>query len=366
MNNGKKAISGKQATKKSVSVPNDGLGKRIGAGIIGILLVVVIIVVAWEGLAPKYLINFDGDKLKQDDLIYDIYQTEMIGAQMASIYQQFGYTTDYWNMDNGDGTTTQTSLANEAAQGYIYNRILYAKAVEEGYEATDEEKKSAEDTAKEAIEALTEDKGNKLGLTTEVLTQRTLEESVVDRYKQDMIDSFDIDDEGIKAGVDYETYHGYNVEYFYVPTTTTNDDGETVDVENKDALHADLEAALTKGQTSGDWSKVIDAEDENATVKYATKVLTPDSETFSEELTAKIFAMANNAETGIVEEENGYYAIRMIDNDDHSEYDKAVEQAISDAEEDAFTEYYNGLYEEHDIKVYDKNWSSIVFGSITV
>ena len=157
--------------------------------------------------------------------MYDIYQTEVIGSQMASLYSQFGYTQDYWNMDNGDGTTTQDTLKSQTIDNYLYNRIIYAEAVAQGYEATEDEKTQAAETAAKSIEELTADKASKLGLTKDLLTEKALEELVVSRYKTDTVESLDINDDEIKAGVDYDTYRGYSVQYFFAPTTTTNDAG---------------------------------------------------------------------------------------------------------------------------------------------
>lgn len=347
--------------KKLAMAASEGLLGKILAGIAIIALVAVLAGVAWESLKPTYLLSYDGEKLQQKDLIYDIYQVENVGAQMASIYEQFGSTDDYWNMDNGDGTTTQDSLAEEAFEGYVYNRVLYAKALEEGYEATEEERAASEEAADNTIAALTEKKAKKLGLTKEVLTERDLQETVVERFKQDKIASFEIDKEAIREGVDYEEHHGYKIEYFYV--TTKDADGNKI--EDTDSLKKALTDTISKAGQSDDWSTVI-GEDETSDVKYATKVLTPDSETFSEDVLKMVFAMENGENTGVLEDDNSMYAIRMIDNDDHSEYESAVESEISDAEESAFADYYQALREEHEAIMYDKNWKKVVFGSVTL
>ena len=67
VNSGKKAMNGTKQSKKKTKnyIPAGGIGKRIGAGIIILLLVAVIGIVAWEGLAPKYLLSVNGDKLSK-------------------------------------------------------------------------------------------------------------------------------------------------------------------------------------------------------------------------------------------------------------------------------------------------------------
>ena len=367
MNNGKKAIAGKNKVKKNTNTaPTTGLGKKIVAGVIIALLAVMIGVVAWEGLAPKYLLSVNGEKLKEQDLMYEIYQTEGLGAQMASLYAQFGYTEDYWTMVNEDGTTTQDSLKQQTIENYLYNRILYTKAVENGYEATEDEKKEAKDAADNEIKNLTEKKAKELGLTKELIAQKELEASVVGRYKQDTIDGLNIDKDKVKAGVDYNTYRGYNVEYFYASTTKTDDKGETVAVEDKTKVYNELETVLETAKTSDDWNKIVDSKDKDAVVSYNTEVVTSDDDSFSEDVMKKIVAMQNGDVTQIIEEEDGYYVFRMVNNDDPQKYEEEVKNAISNAEEEAFNDVYKKLYEDYKIKVYDKNWSSIVFGTVTL
>ncbi|MEG2440161.1 MAG: hypothetical protein RSB37_01500 [Acetivibrio sp.] len=366
MNSGKKAIKGEIKTKvKKNTTPTFGIGKKISVGIVSVLVIIILAAVMWEGMAPKYLLAFDGEKLKKEDFMYDIYQAEGIGSQMAQMYAQFGYTEDYFTMDNGDGTTTQDTLRQQTIDSYVYNRVLYGAAVEAGYKETEEEKKKAAETAEKEIKMLTEKKAKKLGLTKENITERELQETVVARYKQDKVDAFDIDDAGIKAGVDYDTYRGYELEYFFVPTTETNEAGENVAVTDKEALRKELQTVFEKAG-SGDWSKVIDSKDEKAVVKYGTKTITKEEEAFPADLTSKLMAMNNNEIMDIVEAEDGYYAFRMVNNDSPEQYNTKVEESISAEEEAQFKGVYEELKAKYEIKEYDKNWKSIVFGTVTL
>lgn len=352
--------------KKKTTVATGGVGKKIAVGIILVAVVIMVAGVAWEGLAPKYLLAVNGEKLKEQDLMYDIYQSEGMGAQMANLYAQLGYTQDYWTMVNEDGTSTQDSLKEQTIDNYLWQRILYKEAVENGYEATEDETEEAKKAAKETIESLTEEKAKELGLTEALLTTKELEQSVIGRYKEDKIDELNIDTQKAKDSVDYDTYRGYNIEYFYAATTTTNEAGESVPVEDKTKVYDELESTLKTAKEAKDWSKVIDSEDKDALVSYKTNILTSEDETFSEDLMKKLLKMENGDTTEILEEEDGYYVFRMVNNDDPEEYDKAVDEAISTAEEDAFNEVYQKLYDEYEIKVYDKNWKNIVFGTVTL
>ena len=142
--------------------------------------------------------------------------------------------------------------------------------------------------------------------------------------------------------------------------------GETQAVADKTSVYSELETVLDKAKDSDDWSKVVDSKDENAVVSYKTGILTEKDETFSEDIMKKIVAMENGDVSEIVEAEGGYYVFRMVDNNDPSKYDTAVEDAITEAEDTGFNEVYAGLKAKYKIKQYDANWSDIVFGTVTL
>lgn len=367
VNSSKKTL--KNQNKKEPRRPlaeSTGIGKKIAGGICVAVVLLVIVIVAVEGLTPKYLMEIDGKKLKKEDLMYEIYEAESLGAYMANMYTQFGYSADeYWTMDMGDGTTAQDSLKNDVIESAAETAVLYGEAKKEDYEPTEEEVKEASEEADRIIEELTEEKAKKIGLTKDFLTEQLEKQAIAERYKQDKIDGLDIDDEAIKAEIDYDTYRGYEVEYFYVSATTTDEEGNSLDAENKDSLKEELNAVVSKAEESDDWSKVIDSEDKDAVVSYHTETLVKgDSDNFGEDFMNKVMALKNGDVSEVIEvEADGYYVVRMKDNDSKSEYDTAVEEAITAKENEEFETLYDAMYEKHSVKVYDKNWSSIVFGT---
>lgn len=367
MNSSKKALKndGKKEPKRPLA-ESTGMGKKIAGGVCAAILAIVIIVVAVEGLTPKYLMEIDGEKLKKEDLMYEIYEAESLGAYMANMYTQFGYgPQDYWTMDMGDGTTAQDSMKTEVIESAAETAVLYGEAKGEGYTPTEEETTKANEEADRIIEEVTAEKAKKIGLTKDYLVERLEKQAVADRYRQEKIDALDIDDEAIKAGIDYETYRGYEVEYFHVSTTTTDEEGNSVDAADKDSLKAELEAVAAKAKEIEDWSTVIDSADENQKVTYQTETFVKgDSDNYGEDFMNKVMALGNGDVSDVIEVEgDGCYVVRMKNNEAQSEYETAVEEAITNKENEEFEIIYNELYEKHSVKVIDKNWSEIVFGT---
>ena len=63
------------------------------------------------------------------------------------------------------------------------------------------------------------------------MTKNTL----ANRYEQDIIDTFDIDEEAIKAEFDYEEYRQYDIEYLNISTVVYDEEkGSNVPVSEDD------------------------------------------------------------------------------------------------------------------------------------
>lgn len=360
---------------------NSGTGalstsKLAGIIVVAVLLVATIGMIIWENLRPVYLLDIDGEKYKQKDVMYEIYEAEQTGSMMANLYAQLGYTDDYWTMSlDESGATGATNAAAEAREAALMQLILYKEAKEAGYEATEEEKTKASEDAESTLKNMEDAQKKATGFTKESLTKVYTEYAVTERYKQDQIDGLDIDDEAIKAEISYDQYKGYKIEYFYVSTNTTDDAGNTAAMDDaaKKKAYEELETVLKSAEGTDDWSKVIDAEDKDATVSYSSETHTSeelsDAENpiYSAEIDAAILKMENKGVSEIVEvAEDGYYVFRMVDNNSSEKYDEAVETAITDAENEAFEEHYEKMLEKYEIKTYESNWEKLPFGSITI
>lgn len=375
-NKNKKTDNSRQYRPSGSGTGTLSTGKIIGIIAAAVLLAAIIGMVVWENLRPVYLLNIDGEKYKQKDLIYEIYEAEQTGSMMANLYAQLGYADDYWTMSlDESGTTGAANAAAEARQAALQQMLLYKEATKAGYEATEEEKTKASEDAESTLKNMEDAQKKATGFTKESLTKIYTEYAVTARYKQDQIDGLDIDDEAIKAEINYDQYKGYKIEYFHVSTNTTDDAGNAAAMDDaaKKKAYEELEKVLKSAKGADDWSKVIDAEDKDAVVSYSTETLTSeelsDAENpiYSAEIDAAILKMENNGISEIVEvAEDGYYVFRMADNNSPEKYDEAVETAITDAENEAFNELYQKMQEKHEIKTYESNWEKLPFGSITM
>lgn len=361
MNKSKKAIKGPQGAPKQQKQTNPKLWIAIAATLSVILLGTIL----FDQFYKRTIMTIDGDKYYMEDLNYYFYSVE---SQYDYYNQIFGGT--YWDMsyDQTSGLTVRDLAKQEAVDTAVFNEIMYRDAVANGYNLTEEEKSSvATDVESLMNEVLTPDQLKKNEFTNESLTDILNRTKLANRYRTDIIDSLDIDDEGIKAGINKDEYRQYDIEYLFIPTQTTDADGNNVALgeAEKTAAYDKIKAAAEKAAQTEDWSTLV-PEGEEDLVYRESSFLAKDT-MFSEEFKAVMMAMENDAVSDIYEEENGYYVVRMQNNNSTKSYDNAVEQAITEAENKAFETYYKDeIQPKYEVDFNENYIKSIRLGSLTI
>ncbi|HHX11863.1 MAG TPA: hypothetical protein GX731_03505, partial [Clostridiales bacterium] len=179
-----------------------------------VLLVALIASLLFDQFYKRTLVTIEGDKYYQEDLAYYIY-----GIESTYDYYDQMFGGQYWDMvvDQNTGATTRDMAMQEAINSSLFTEILYRDASSNGYSLTIEEKATVAENvdtllAGQMPEAVIKKNDFTEGYLTDVLSKTTL----VNRYRQDIIDALDIDDEGIKAEIDFEEYRQYDIEYIFI------------------------------------------------------------------------------------------------------------------------------------------------------
>lgn len=331
-----------------------------------VLFVILAVAMLFDQLYESTLLTIDGDKYKMNKLSYYFYTVE---SQYDYYDQMFGGGGTYWDMtyDEATGSTVRDEAKTEAVDAAFYNEILYREAIAEGYSLTTEEEATAatnvDTLLKEQIPAAVVKKNN---FTKKTLTDIINKSTLVTRYRQDKIDAQDIDDEALKAGVNYDDYRQYDIEYINISTKTTDEDGNSVDLtaDEKTAAYDKINGIYASAKTTEDWSKLLPTDETELTYKSTNFVAS--GTTFSEEFENMMMGMENGAISDIYEDTTGYYVVRMINNNSSESYDAAVEQAISTAENEAFTKIYNDIKTKYETTTNEKALKSLSMGTITL
>jgi foldase protein PrsA len=330
-----------------------------------ILVVALVGGLLFDQLYESTLFKINNEKYKLSDLAYYFYNVE---SEYNYYDQMFGGGGAYWDMSFDDeGTTVREQAKQAAIDTAISSEILYKEAVSADYTLTDEEKETISTNVTTLLDSqLTESVIKRNHFTKKSLTDVLTKTTLGARYRQDKIDAFDIDDEAIKAGINYDEYRQYDIEYLYISTQTTDEEGNTVALsdEEKTAAYDKINAVYESAKTSDDWSTLI-ADDEEELTYQDTNFLESGT-TFSEDFEKMMMGMENDAVSEIYEDETGYYIVRMKDNDSSESYDTAVENAITTEENKQFNALYEEIKAKYDIEKNEKAIKGLNMGSLTI
>lgn len=369
-----------QTAGGSVGISARAVLLTIGA----IVVVLACVYVAYDQLRTKVIMTVEGtngtkDEYSINDLGYYIYEGESQGEQMASLYSQiYGEGYDYWNAEADDnGNTNATLLADNIVTEATEDFILYRSALDNGYEATEEDKTTAQDNTNTALEGMSGKQKMIAGLSEDDVYNVLLMQTVGERYKKDVITSLDLDYDEITKDITKKDYKQYDFEYYYVSTegTETDEDGNTVEL-TKDEIAAKKEIMDNFAKTvesAEDFSTVLGTdEDGNAVTSNEDGVeYTAEGQMIAKDGFAGLDKYIKKMKVGEVSDvlkgKDGYYIIKLTDNTSTESYDNALSQAKETAEEEAFDEEYTSNIEpDYTVNVDYDIWDNIAVGSYSI
>lgn len=309
------------------------------------------------------VVTINDEKLNMQDMMYFIYAMEAQGQMYAQYYP------GYWDMEYSAGVTMRDQMKQSVMDAAEMWEILYLKAQDAKYTLTDDEKKTLSDNVDSILTSIKDDTERlKLtGFTKENLTAAQEKLQIANKYYDSVIEGLDIDKDEITATVDKEKYRQYNTEYLYAATTKVDESYNQVDLtdEEKAAAKTAITKALEDVKAGKAFADIVAADD---TITTSTLNFVKDDGKADEAYQAAALNLENDAVTdGIIETTSGYYIIKMTDNNSTESYDTAVTDAITQAQNDAFTtKYENEIKPEFKITVNNEAWDKIVMGETTI
>lgn len=356
------------------------------------VIVVLIALICWEDLHPRVIYTVNGENVYLSDMMYDIATQEAYGQQMDQYYSQMG--NSFWTYDN-DGMTQAEVLKDNILESSMETSMLYTEAVNAGYTLTDEEISSIESKASTEFDQFTPDMKKRTGLTKDKIVEILKKQSIADKYKDAWIETFNIDKEKITSTVSPEEYRQYDIQYYYIPYTSTDEEGNTVEMtpDERKAAKKELKASYNDIFGLEDFSTYVDnATDEaaqDASTPTATPVPgpkapegsriqfkeanilekdTPEATGFDEVLLAQIKMMENETIMDkVLEDTNGCYIIKMLNNDSKEAYDNECTRLIEDAKSKEYEEQIGLLEaEKYTIELKEDEWEKIEIGKVTI
>nr|MBP3599055.1 peptidyl-prolyl cis-trans isomerase [Eubacterium sp.] len=370
---------GTQDTKKSV--PSIISSKNKVLALIGIITVVVLCAgVCYMQLRPRAIVKVIGsdannvavtNTVYMKEAVYDILQTETQYNMYSSIYQQM-YGTTYWDMENVDeaGRTGAGAAKKQVMDGIKQREIMCMEAEKLGYKLTDEEKKAAAEEVKKAMENMTDAQKKLPGLDQETLTTVFEKNALAEKFRQVLLAQSGIDREAVKASVNKDDYKQYTLQYYMVSNKNgTDENAADVTEETKQKNLENMTALKEKAKTTDDFSTLLEEKDTTGIVAMQTLKLVKnemeESTFLTKKLRNKLIKMENGEISDVIEGEDGYYLVRMENNDDSEAYDAQCETVVQEEESKKFSEQYATFAPAYTTEVQSYWKGRVTLGSYT-
>ena len=355
MNSAKKILKNNGDGMQSSVKQSKGISKNMVLLIVGILLVAVLGGgVCWVNLRPRAILTVEGkDKdgktvthtVNYPEALYDIYQAEA----MPNMYAMYNMSFD-WEDTAEDGETYSSTYKKQIMQTLKKREILYMCAQKQGLSLTDEEKKAVQEDVKNARKNMTDKQKKMKGLDEATLTTVMEKDKLGEKYKDSVIATLNIDEDALKKTVDKKSYRQYTLQYYVFAKTETDSEGNSKDKDAKTIAQGkkDMEELQKKAAKSKDFTKNVmtdknddKIDDNNKAISYSTKDLVETDEDFLDKKTLKkVKTMKNGEVSDVLETKDGYYVIKMVNNNDPEAYNNQCESVISQEKETQFDATY--------------------------
>lgn len=382
MNSAKKILKNNGEREQSPVKQSKGISKNMVLLIVGILLVAVLGGgVCYVNLRPRTVLIVEGKdkdgksvthKVNYPEALYDIYQAEA----MPNMYAMYNMSFD-WEDTTENGETYADMYKSQIMQTMKKREILYMAAQKKGLSLTDEEKKAIQEDVKNARKNMTDKQKKMKGLDEATLTTVMEKDKLGEKYKNSVIETLNIDEEALKKTVDKKSYRQYTLQYYMFAKTETDNKGNSKDKDAKSIAQGkkDMEALQKKAVKAKDFTKNVmtdknddKIDDNNKAISYSSKDLIETDEDFLDKKTLKkVKAMKNGEVSDVLETKDGYYVIKMVNNNDPKAYNNQCESVISQEKESKFDETYKNTIKAEYTATAQSYWKGRVnIGYLTI
>lgn len=317
-------------------------------------------------LTKKTVMVVNDAEITMDTMMYYIMQQEA-EYSYDDTYYTATYGISYWDMELDDEKTTVRQKVEEyiieIAQLY---EIFYQEAEKQGYELNEADIEEAKVNADSIWESMSDSQKEITDLTEESLEEIFKKISLATKYYDEVDAGLVVDEEKAAASVKKEDYKEYQIEMMCLDRLEEDEEGYLVDVPEKKmkAALSHMEKCRKKLKKGTSLQDVLPEKETRIYVQ--DKTFCEGDKQLSTELEAAALKLKNDGWTDIIDTEDGYVLIRMVNNDSTESYDQAVTEAVEEAQTDAFEQAYAKIKEDYQVELKTDIWDQIEIGNLTI
>lgn len=309
------------------------------------------------------VVTIDDQKVYLDEAMYYIWQMEQECNSYEALYQQQGLE-DFWNSDAGENQTMRDVVKDDVMENIVRNHILYSQAGKEGYALSKEEEKECRAKAREQLAAMDVQILEVTGLSEKVLTQINKEELIISRYYKHMVDSFQLDMDQLTADVKEEDFRQYDIETLSIYKDEYAKEGRKATREEEKKAYDMLLELLPEAKEAPTLGILV--EDDQSPFIYEELGFIYGQGQYDQLLEDEAIELGNGETSKIIETNDSYVVIRMVNRDSRESYEEARKDARTNGEYQAFDDYYESIKNQYSVTINQKVWDGIIMGQVTI
>lgn len=352
--------------KKLRRTKNDGGSKvnkriRFTSLLLAIVLVLSMTLLAGCGKDSKedVVVTINDEEIYLSEAMYYIYSVEANFGMMLG--------SDYWDTVVEDERTFGELTKEYVMDGLVEMHIMSEEGTKAGLEIDSQLETQLKTSAVDFYNSMTDQLKEITGLTERSIYNIIHKNYIAALHKNEILADLDIDIEAIEAEYNREEYRQYNTQYLHIPFVTTDDDNNEVELTDaeKTEAKATLEKALSDVQSGKTFAEI--AEEYEDIKSSSANFLPGDEYTVSVAYQNIAMELENDEVTEeIVETEDGYYIIMMVDNDSAAYYNAVINDAANQKQQELYLEKYEEIKEEYTVTINDEVWDPIKVGRTTI
>ncbi len=258
-------------------------------------------------------------------------------ASVCKYYEDY-LGIDYWSLTYANGMTVSQMIKADVFDQILSMNAFYLMAIENGMLLSESEIAACQTDAEKAYQALSVTDAEKIDVRE--LADVFKKQLLAGRMYSMLLEETEVDIDAVYASVDPAEYISYDVEYLFRSFDDFDENGKAVYV--ADEKLRQIEKALQDAKNQPQLSCVPDLHPA-LELLYGTTSLISGDDSVDTTLLQKARSLAVGETSEIIKTDYGLFLLRLTDNQNPSAYERALEEALFEAREDAF------LYEKEDL-----------------
>ncbi len=304
------------------------------------------------------VVTIDDEDIYLNEAMYYIYMVEANFGMMIGL--------DYWDTLVDDERTFADTTKEYVMDSLVDMHILALEGEKAGLEISPEYDTQLKASAVEFYNSMSDEIVDITGLNEQSIYEIVAKNYIGSMQQNFMINDLDIDSEAIAAEYDREELRQYNTEFLQIPFVSIDEEGNQVELtdEEKATAKETLEKVLTEIESGKTFDEIIE-EYEDITKRTSNFAIGTNAVNIKYEEAA--IKLENDEITKeVIETDNSYYIIKMIDNNSDEYYNSIISDAISQKQQELFQEQLDEIKENYTITTNEAVWDTVKLGRTTI